>query len=152
MHLYTTDMDDKLFDLYVQNTFNGKIRFLPLTEIVDALGITMRVFFTWLDRYPSFKDAYDKAKRARSVVMVEQTLDIADETESAQDPVEITSAKLRVDVRRWIAQKHNAPEYSDRMKVDSNVTYDGLTDEEIDARLTALRKKVSSETFEKSGE
>ncbi len=56
---------------------------------------------TWLERHPSFRSAYERAREIEADVLADEVVDIADE--DAGDGA--TAAKLRVDARKWLAAK-----------------------------------------------
>lgn len=85
----------------------------------------------WLSDYPEFADAYSKAQRARSDVLFEEALTVADDARNdwmaRNDPnnggwmlngENINRSKLRVETRKWAAAKLNPSRYGERTTVD----------------------------------
>jgi len=72
--------------------------------------------FNWFREYPEFLEQYEKAKEESSDFLVEEMLDIADQSdlkESAQ------RSRLRVDTRKWAASKLKPKKYGDKLDVTS---------------------------------
>lgn len=88
----------------------------------------------WLSDYPDFADAYSKAQRARSDVLFEEALIVADDARNdwmarndgnnagwMLNGENINRSKLRVETRKWAAAKLNPSRYADRatMEIDT---------------------------------
>lgn len=71
-----------------------------------------RTICRWRKAYPEFGKAYDIALEAHSEAIVEECLYIADNEEDAK------KAKNRIDIRTWIATKHNRPKYGESFQLD----------------------------------
>lgn len=78
--------------------------------------------YEWLYMYPEFDEAYTRAKTRQMQVMIEETLEIADngqrdykigENGIVADHDHISRAKLRVETRKWIASKLAPKIYGD---------------------------------------
>lgn len=84
--------------------------------------------FRWRLRIKEFRDLYDEAKKNQVEALVDDCLDISDETSHdiitkvAKDGSEyevcnseyINRSRLRVDTRKWLAQKLAPKTYGDR--------------------------------------
>ncbi len=93
--------------------------------------------FNWLKDYPLFLEQYTRAQEMRADLLIEETLEIADDATNdfmtitkgdqtyEQENKEVTSrSKLRVDTRKWIASKFKPKKYGDKVQVDSNVSFE----------------------------
>lgn len=118
----------------------GMVRFRTIKEIIKDLGMTEAVFYKKVRDEPDFKAAYELAKIARVDVVVDEILVIADETTTESQNIGINSARLRIDARKWLAEKHGS-NYTQKVSINENVT--NLTQEEIEARIAMLRKKTA---------
>ena len=90
--------------------------------------------YRWLDKYPDFCDKYVRAREAATEDMLEEILEIADNTElDAQDK------RVRIDTRKWAMGKLKPKKYGEKQvhevgnkdgetfKVDVNVDTVALT-------------------------
>ncbi len=76
---------------------------------------TRSSIFLWLRKYPEFSDRYHKAKKDQVTALVDDILEISDD--SSQDTIEdedgnvrvnsefAARSRLRIDTRKWIAAK-----------------------------------------------
>jgi hypothetical protein len=81
--------------------------------------------YQWLRKHESFADLYTKAKKDQVRALVEDILDISDDSsrdttykengEEALDREWVARARLRVDTRKWIAAKLVPRMYGDNM-------------------------------------
>lgn len=87
----------------------------------------MSTVFEWLRRRPDFLAAYHRAKEESADALVEEILDIADDTANdftvddkgnmRVDHEHINRSRLRVDTRKWVASKLKPKKYGERMEV-----------------------------------
>jgi hypothetical protein len=87
--------------------------------------------FSWLKIYSDFSDQYARAKRLQIEVLVDEIIEIADD--SSQDNLinkqgqiicnnaVINRARLRIDTRKWIASKLAPKIYGDKINNTHNV-------------------------------
>ncbi|WP_133128538.1 hypothetical protein [Legionella nagasakiensis] len=71
--------------------------------------------FTWLKNYPEFSDQYAQAKRCQIETLIDEILEIADDTSRDRIKNEqgnvicnnelIARSRLRIDTRKWLASK-----------------------------------------------
>lgn len=145
MELEDQVLCDRLIELYTtQVKEDERIRYRRITEIIKLLGLTKGQFYRKLAEDPEFQATYNQAKKARVDICVDEIINIADGTANAQDNIEISSARLRIDARKWVAEKHSN-EYSAKVTVDTNPNMSQLSSEEIEARIAALRRRTSFE-------
>lgn len=110
-------------------------------------GLTVSMIFAWLDQDKVFAEQYARAKEEQADFLVEEMLQIADN--SSEDDIFIDKdnasgksakrvcnnefvqrSRLRVDTRKWLASKLKPKRYGDRLDVNS--TSQG------DARITVV--------------
>ena len=83
--------------------------------------------YRWRNTRPEFCEHYARAKEAQAELLVEELIEIADD--SSQDTIEteqgafpnkewILRAKLRVDTRKWLAMKLLPKKYGDKLEVE----------------------------------
>ena len=96
----------------------------------DDMPSTQTVF-RWLRTYPEFCDQYARAKDESADMLVDDMLDIADESSNDwmanNDPENpgyrlngeaINRARLRVDTRKWIAAKLKPKKYGEKIQTE----------------------------------
>ena len=86
--------------------------------------------YSWFEDHPSFKDSYARAKQNQIEALVDDIIEIADDT--SNDYIEdekgkivanhdhINRARLRIDTRKWLAAKLCPRLYGDKNKEDEN--------------------------------
>lgn len=72
----------------------------------------------WLIQYPEFRAQYQTATEVRLDLLVDETVDIADE--KAADAVGVSSAKLRIDARWRMAERMAPRKYGPKQQMDLN--------------------------------
>ena len=99
---------------------------------------TKDTIFSWLKTYGYFSDQYARAKRLQIEVLVDEIIEIADD--SSQDNIinqqgqitcnnaAISRARLQIDTRKWIASKLAPKIYGD--KIDNTHSLDIVSHEE----------------------
>jgi hypothetical protein len=108
--------------------------------------------FAWMHRNPIFLKNYLLAKQLQSHILIEQTIDIADD--SANDYVEgeygprvngehIQRSRERIKARQWVAARLCPKIFGDGGRVDEAAKEDTLLDlrDQIDALLAKHRKE-----------
>ena len=65
-----------------------------------------------------FNSAYARAHADRADTLVDDMLEIADELRSATDLVEVMAAKVRIDTRKWIAERMRPDKYGTKLQVE----------------------------------
>jgi hypothetical protein len=90
--------------------------------------------FNWLATNKEFLDQYTRAQEMRADMLIEETLEIADDGSNdfmtitkgdqvyEQENKEVTNrSKLRIDTRKWIASKYKPKKYGDRIDVGHEI-------------------------------
>ena len=112
---------------------------------------TPRTLRQWCREYPEFERDVTTAEHIRAERLIDEALAIADDTsgdyvtvarrdgreEQVFDHEHASRAKLRVEVRKWIASKLNRRAWGDSKQVDINakILTINLTDDELDRQL-----------------
>lgn len=103
---YTEDMADLICEKITEGMSLRKICMLEGFPKSSAV-------YVWLDRHPDFADKYARAREAATEDMLEEILEIADNTElDAQDK------RVRIDTRKWAMGKLKPKKYGERQIVD----------------------------------
>lgn len=80
--------------------------------------------FRWLDRIPSFREQYARAKEHQADFLADEIITISDHV--AEDHTPFTGAnvvnrdKLRVDARKWIASKLKPKKYGEKIELSGD--------------------------------
>lgn len=140
--------DDLAKEICVKISTSNK----SLKTICKELGISVRSVLNWLDDKdkPEFLHQYTRAKEEQADFLIEEMLDIADD--SSQDNTTITGpdgklkiiedrewtnrSRLRVDTRKWIASKLKPKKYGDIVDV--------TTQGQAITQVTIIEKKRES--------
>ncbi len=92
---------------------------VSIREIVKAKSMPSRqTILAWRSAYPEFDKAYQKAVEAHTEALVDQALDIVD---NSDDP---RKSKVQADFRMWLVSKLNRQKYGERVLVNHNHTLD----------------------------
>ncbi len=70
----------------------------------------------WRIRFPEFSNQYAYSRKAQAEVYFDEVIDISDET--AGDPSEVQSAKLRADSRKWVLARMDRGLYGEKASLD----------------------------------
>lgn len=101
---YTQEVADNICTLLAEGE--------SLRKICGKPGMpSLSMVFRWLDKNPSFREQYVRAREAQTEKMLEDILSIADEA----TPEDAAVAKLRVDARKWAMSKLAPKRYGDKV-------------------------------------
>jgi hypothetical protein len=114
---------------------------LPISKICksDKRFPSPANIYMWIIRYPSFRDAYARARESRCELMADQILEIADTTQPGRiktvkqtDKGTFTEVRtddmirhreLQVDARKWLLAKLRPGQYGDKLGISADVTF-----------------------------
>lgn len=66
----------------------------------------------WLAKYPDFRETFDAAKQVAATGLVDEIIDIADDS----DPNEAPKTKLRIDARKFTAAKNDSKRFGEKVE------------------------------------
>lgn len=69
--------------------------------------------YVWLDRFPEFAERYARAREAATEDMLEDILEIADNSE-----LDAQEKRVRIDARKWAMDKLRPKKYGEKSTVD----------------------------------
>ncbi|MDQ9195166.1 DNA packaging protein [Cronobacter sakazakii] len=109
----------------------------------------------WLARNESFRAQYVRAKEEGAEAIAEELFDIADD--GSNDWMEkldkdgeaigyqlngehVQRSKLRIDTRKWYLSKILPKKYGDRIQHDQSITFNNLSDEELDKKTSGVNQ------------
>lgn len=89
---------------------------LSITTILasDTRFPSLSTVTKWLNSNADFAQAYARAKQFQADLLGEDILDIADDNK-----LQAHDKRVRIDARRWLMSKLNAPKYGDKLDVTS---------------------------------
>ena len=147
---YDAELAAKVLDLLAQS---GSLR-----RVCRELGVSRNSIIPWVvDNTEGFGDAYARAKEHGIDTLVEETLDIADdgsndymETEHgpALNSESIQRSKVRVETRRWLAERLAPRRYGLRQGLDVTSS-DGTLQMDDTARSARVAQLVALATKRK---
>ncbi len=104
----------------------------PIARICIELKVGKKALHDWLEA-PERAALLTRARTRAADLLAAETLEIADTV--GEQPGEIAKAKLRTDVRRWLAGKWDPSRYGEQRGVQVQVNVG-------DMHLTAVRSRV----------
>lgn len=124
----------------------------------DAKMPSKTTVFRWLEASDDFRDQYARARECQAENMLEEILEIADETaadwQAKEDGTEVANhevvarSRLRVDARKWAMSKLAPKKYGDKVQVGGDpdgasiaVDVKSGAVEEVLRRLEAMAKR-----------
>jgi len=114
----------------------------PLSTICKAEGIAVSTVYEWLNREPSFSEAYARAREDQADTLAAEITALSDEPprliEDEKGVARVDSAwvqwqKNRVDARKWVAAKLKPKSYGDRVQVAGDADAPLKLDAEVNA-------------------
>ena len=107
----------------------------PLTEILRMTGMPRpRTLASWLERYPSFAQAFESGERMRGLLKAEEAQEIADTATEKN----VKSKKLQVDVRLRLAEAYDPKRFARRATDEDPRDLSKLTDREVEDKFKAF--------------
>ena len=148
--LWSVDLESKLFSRL------AKGRTLSAICRDDADMPDMITVFRWRENDPDFFQRLLGIRKLQSHVLVDQTLEIANDAVADKDM--IARDRLRIGTRQWIAEKFNREDYGERpaqnVQINGPVTVtsderakilDELRANSIDGTIVESRPQLSKE-------
>lgn len=92
-------------------------------KAAKAVDISRQTIVKWTELYPEFREQYAHAKAEGIDALVEDTIEIGDEpppstAHGSVDTGAVAHAKLRIETRRWYAERLAARKYGVLSKVE----------------------------------
>lgn len=104
-----TSYSPRLAALICERIAEGKsLRKICQTSKMPNRATVMR----WLALHADFRDQYARAREAQADLLADEISEIAD---AAKDDVNVQSARLRIDARKWLAGKLRPKVYGERV-------------------------------------
>lgn len=153
MAKYKKDFDDQAYKLCLLGAIDE--------DLADFFGVSVQSINVWKRKYAGFKDALDRGKNIANAEVAEALFNRARGYEHPETKVfnnngeiithEITkhyppdtqaaSLWLR---NRTVHQSSIGPQWKDRQEIDATLSYEDMSDEQIEARILQLEKKLES--------
>jgi len=144
---YTKEIGDKICEI-ISTSSRG------LRSICKELNLNTKTVLNWLneENNKDFLLHYARAKQAQADFLVEEILEISDDSSNDTEYTEfgekenkewVNRSKLRVDSRKWIASKLAPKKYGDKLELSGDsenpVSRISLTDEQVKDIATKLK-------------
>lgn len=116
----TKEQRDKVFEII--STTNKGVR-----AVCKEIGIGTRTLYDELIEFPEFQQQYARAKQLQADILVEEILEISDDSSNDtihtekgdfEDKEWTNRSRLRVDSRKWLASKLLPKVYGDKIEHD----------------------------------
>jgi hypothetical protein len=141
----------------IEREVNGDevTEWLNVTQVCSFVGITTRTLRVWLARYLEFRDQFDVARELYVDHLVEEAIQIADQTNNDVMVVatkggdiklkpfwdNVNRDKLRVETRLKVASKLFPARYGDKIEINSTNTHVHI-DETREAKMLRIRNTL----------
>lgn len=102
----------------------------------EHTGHARRTISRWI-REPEWREPYRAAREQLGEIQAEQLVEWADKAMECKDNVSVQALKLKIDTYKWVAGRHYARVYGDRV----DVTSDG---EKVQVGVMALPAETTS--------
>lgn len=97
-----------------------------MRTICKEVGIDYQTHLNWFRSHPEYFEQYARAKEDQSDLLIEEMIEIADD--SSQDEIDtefgtkmnseyVQRSRIRIDTRKWIASKLKPKKYGDKVDV-----------------------------------
>ena len=123
-----TKFTEKLAEQICEEVASTPLGIVRLCKLHDYFP-NHDTIYKWLYKYPSFSEQYYKAKQQQIAVLVDEVLEIADDTSRDtllnNDGFEVCNneyinrSRLRIETRKWLAMKLLPKVYGDRAHTES---------------------------------
>lgn len=134
---------------------------LSLRRIAEIPGMPAKsTMLKWaVEDQGGFSDQYANARRIQAEALADEIFDIADDgtndwvekqddnggtADSILNHEHMQRSRLRVDTRKWYLSKVLPKVYGDKQQVENTHKFEGMADEELDARIKALENEIKS--------
>lgn len=132
---YSDKQKEELLQTIFKSIENGK----SLRKALNEVKLSSKTFYEWIDLDDEKVKQYARATEERAEALVDEMLEIADDT--SQDFVDmdmgdekgseivltkkpnyeiIQRSRLRVDARKWLVSKLAPKKYGDKLDIESN--------------------------------
>lgn len=114
--------------------------------------------YTWISEHEEFSDMYARAKKFQIEVLIDEILEIADDT--MQDNIVtskgnviannewINRARLKIDTRKWLASKLAPRLYGDKIQNE----HTGLNNQTIEVNISDVKSRLVEKLIKLSPE
>lgn len=111
-----------------------------LQDISGRDGLpSARTIYRWMRENEAFSKQYEDAQEERVEALAHETLELADNVDE-DSAVAVQAARLKIDTRKWLAEKLYGRRYGSKQQVDLS----GSVKVDHEAMLEAARKRRES--------
>lgn len=119
---YTQEIADKICSLVATTSKS-------MRTICKEVGIDYQTHLNWFRSHPEYFDQYARAKEDQSDLLIEEMIEIADDSTKDEEVTEtgvrmnsefVQRSRIRIDTRKWIASKLKPKKYGDKVDVTTD--------------------------------
>lgn len=85
-----------------------------ISELAEKYDCSRSYLSRMFHDLPEYAAVLPGARQEQAEAIAEELVQIADDTQGTDSAVEVMSAKLRVDVRKWLASMNNPERFADK--------------------------------------
>lgn len=116
-------------------------------KLIGYLAPSQVTVFKWLDKYPEFRERYERARQLQADVHADQMLEIGKTAiDSTTNPKLIPGLKVAADILKWQAEVRNKSRYGKAIEENNKKALDPAKIREeikrLEAELGIAEKKV----------
>lgn len=86
-----------------------------ITAICKAMGFSTESVYRWADKYPDFRERYDRARKDQATSLISQ---LVDEFQANLTNENALAARTKSDLFRWIAARANPGSFGDTKRIE----------------------------------
>lgn len=105
-----TDFSERLGSTICKRISEGE----TVTTIAKSLGIALQSIYRWCDKYPAFRERYDRAKKDQATTLINS---LVDECADLQNDRAL-AMRVKSDLIKWVAARQNPIEYGDVKRLE----------------------------------
>lgn len=140
---------EKLDELGIDGFCDKYIDGQSLRHIAREMDISPSSILNWLEADAGRQERYQRAREECAEAMASEVIQIAEEPIPSNafgslDGAAVQDKRLRIDARKWVAQKLKPRVYGEKLDLTSGGNpLQNMTEQQIDARLQMLLAKAA---------
>lgn len=123
----------------IQSVLDGMYAQESTSEMCRRAGISLSLFFKWVNEDPDVGEQYVRAREARADAVFEQLDEIGEEAAMAESAVQVAGLRLKADNLKWKLARMAPKKYGEKLQTEHSGSVDvTLYDGEQAARMAAM--------------
>ena len=129
----------------IQSVLDGMYAQESASEMCRRAGISLSLFFKWVNEDPDVGEQYARAREARADVFFEQLDDIGEDAMMAESAVQVAGLRLKADNLKWKLARMAPKKYGEKLQTEHSGSVDvTLYDGEQAKRMAAMLNGTKS--------